>query len=378
MRTASILLAVALCLAAQSSREGYRAAYRTWREAEPALESDAAKAGDALTPRTAHAASTEATYSADRASFLRGISEAYGPAALSLQAPVAQLPPGIAPVAQLQRFVSGETVTVNANIAAFAKDTDPGILPLKQALDRERSALAALNTAIVNRQKTEDKLAQNAGAMDRSRVKALEQHQPVLAAIGSAAASLDRENVAWLAYYQKLAEGARLAAEPPPPAVPVSSAPVVSEQVGVVPVPGTPVVGAPVASATPPPTVVAPLPLARYVGTWAYSKIGGMFHGAEPESLDLVVHEESGKVTGTLSARFKLLPGSADDPAVRFEFSGDLRTSRIQSFALMTDDGSKGTIELIPGNAFNLLEVNFQTEMKPGKIHLGDVLLVKQ
>jgi hypothetical protein len=277
--------------------------------------------------------------------------------------------------------VSGETSTVNANIAAFAKDTDPGILPLKQALDRERSALAALNTAIGNRQKAEDKEGQDAGAMERSRANALEKHQSVLASITAAAASLEREDVAWLAYYQKLAEGAR-AVVATPPAVPVS-APALSEPVTVVPVPGTPVVGSPVSSgistsATPAPVVIAPLPLARYFGTWAYSKIGGSFHGAEPEALDLIVHEENGKVTGTLSARFKLPPGSTGDPAVRFEFSGDLRTNRIQTFPLVTDDGAKGTVDLIPGNAFNLLEVNFQTEIKPGKIHLGDVLLVKQ
>jgi hypothetical protein len=369
------LLAVALCLMAQSDRESYRAAYRAWREAEPTLESDAAKAGDALAPRTAHAASAEAKYSADRTAFLRGIEATYGPNGLPLQTPVAQTL-SLAPAAQLQRFVSGETVTVNANIAAFAKDTDPGILPLKQALNQERSALAALNTAIGTRQKAEDRVAQSASAMERSRVSALEKHQAVLAAITDAAASLEREDVAWLAYYQKLAEGARVASEPPPAAAPVS-APVSAEPVTVVPVPGPPVVSAPVSNG-PPQVVIAPLPLARYVGTWAYSKIGGSFHGAEPEALDLIVHEENGKVSGTMAARFKLPPGGSGDPAVRFEFSGDLRTNRIQSFALLADDGAKGTIELIPGNAFNLLEVNFQMEARPGKIHLGDVLLVKQ
>jgi hypothetical protein len=374
-KACSTMLALALCVAAQSDRESYRAAYRTWREAEPTLESDAAKAGDTLAPRTAHAASAEAKYSADRAAFLRGIAETYSTKALWLETPVAAAP-SLAPAPQILRFVSGETVTVNANIAAFAKDADPGILPLKQALDRERSALAALNAAIGTRQKAEDKEAQSASAMERSRASALEKHQAVLASIGDAAASLEREDVAWLAYYQKLAEGARVAPDPAPAAAPVPTEPVPAP-VTIVPVPGTPVVGAPV-STGPAPVVIAPLPLARYVGTWAYSKIGGAFHGAEPEALDLIVHEENGKVTGTLAARFKVPPGSAGDPAVRFEFAGDLGTNRIQTFALVTDDGAKGTIELIPGNAFNLLEVNFQTDTKPGKIHLGDVLLVKQ
>jgi hypothetical protein len=376
----ALLLAVALLAAAQSNREDYRPAYRAWREAEPTLESDAAKAGDTLMPRTDHAASAEAKYSADRAAFLRKLSEAYSPAALSLQTPVDQTPPGLTSAARLLRFVNGETATVNANITAFAKDTDPGILPLKQALDRERTALAALNAAIVTRQKADDKLAQDTSSTERTRVSTLERHQSVLASINAAAESLQNEDAAWLAYYQKLAEGARLAAQPlpaPAPSAPAPTSAVPSEPVTVVPVPGNPVVSGPVPNVAAP-VVIAPLPLARYVGTWAYSRVGGLFHGAEPESLDLIVHEDNGKVSGTLSARFKIPSGGSGDPAVRFDFSGDLRTSRIQSFPLLTDDGSKGTVELIPGNAFNLLEVNFQTEMRPGKIHLGDVLLVKQ
>jgi hypothetical protein len=47
-------------------------------------------------------------------------------------------------------------------------------------------------------------------------------------------------------------------------------------------------------------------------------------------------------------------------------------------FNLVTSDGAKGTIELIPGSAFNLLEVNFQTEPKPGKVRQADVVLVKK
>src|SRR5580704_18948597 len=101
---ALLAVALALCLMAQSDRESYRAAYRAWREAEPTLESDAAKAGDALAPRTAHAASAEAKYSADRTAFLRGIEATYGPNGLPLQTPVAQTL-SLAPAAQLQRFV---------------------------------------------------------------------------------------------------------------------------------------------------------------------------------------------------------------------------------------------------------------------------------
>jgi hypothetical protein len=44
----------------------------------------------------------------------------------------------------------------------------------------------------------------------------------------------------------------------------------------------------------------------------------------------------------------------------------------------MTSDGANGTIELIPGSAFNLLEVNFTTDPRPGKVRQGNVVLVKK
>ncbi len=92
----------------------------------------------------------------------------------------------------------------------------------------------------------------------------------------------------------------------------------------------------------------------------------------------MTVNETGGHVQGTLSARFKLPPGSTNDPAVLFSFSGDFNNTYTQVFNLTTNAGAKGTVELIPGPAFNLLEVNFQIEPSPGKIHQGNFLLVKQ
>jgi hypothetical protein len=43
-----------------------------------------------------------------------------------------------------------------------------------------------------------------------------------------------------------------------------------------------------------------------------------------------------------------------------------------------TSSGAMGTLELIPGPAFNLLEVNFNTGDKPGTIRQGNFLLIKQ
>jgi hypothetical protein len=111
---------------------------------------------------------------------------------------------------------------------------------------------------------------------------------------------------------------------------------------------------------------------------WVYPTVNGQFHGAEPEFVDFAVHESNGKADGTFYARFKLPPGSSGDPQVRFDLSGDFQAGRVQTFSLVSSDGAKGKIELIPASAFNLLEVNFQMDKLPGKISAADLLLVKK
>jgi hypothetical protein len=116
----------------------------------------------------------------------------------------------------------------------------------------------------------------------------------------------------------------------------------------------------------------------RYVGEWTYPTVGAHYHGMPPESAELVVREESGQGSGTLTARFRLPAGSRDNPVVRFDFAGPFVSSRVQKFAVTTAGGATGTLELIPGPAFNLLEVNFSTEDKPGMIRQGNFLLIKK
>jgi hypothetical protein len=123
---------------------------------------------------------------------------------------------------------------------------------------------------------------------------------------------------------------------------------------------------------------ITPVPLSRYVGAWTYPVRNTLFHGAEPDFVDLVVHEDNGRAAGTLYARFKLPQGSSGDPTLRFDFAGNFQNSRLQSFSLQTSEGAKGTIELIPGPAFNLIEVNFITEARPGKVRQANFLLVKK
>jgi hypothetical protein len=257
------------------------------------------------------------------------------------------------------QFVTAETASVTRTIDTFSTDPDKGIQQLRQALARERVALEALGQAIAERRKSADAETSAAQAIEDARAKALDQSRAMLQGAEDALPESAREAAAWAEYYRKLGEGAQGAATP-----------ITVLQPGVPPA----IVNDP---ALAPPTIT-PVPLARYVGAWTYPQTNALYHGAQPEFVDVVVHEENGHVTGTAFARFKLPPASTGDPVLRFDFSGDLQPTRNQVFNLVTSDDAKGTVELIPGPAFNLLEVNFQTEPKPGKIHQADVVLVKK
>jgi hypothetical protein len=257
------------------------------------------------------------------------------------------------------QFVAAESATVNRTIDTFSSDPDKGIQQLRQALARERVALDALKLAATVRKKSADTVTASTAAIAPLRSKALEQTRPMLEGFKDAEADTAREAEAWAEYYRKLGEGAQREATP----------------ITVVP-PGVP--PATLVNPAPAPHEVTPVPLARYVGAWSFPPTNGIFRGRKPESIDVVVNEENGHATGTVACRFKLPPGSTDDPVVRFDFSGDFQATRNQSFNLVTSDGAKGTVELIPGAAFNLLEVNFQIDAKPGKISQADVVLVKK
>ena len=249
-------------------------------------------------------------------------------------------------------MVAAELQTVTRTIARFANDEDRGILQLRQSMERERVALAALNETIQARQKTVAASMQAATALEQARTKAAEVLGDQAAQRSRTLAQMEKESAAWADYYEKLAQAVQLASVVPPR---LNSAP-------------------------PPPRndAVPAVPLARYAGAWTYPMVNGVFHGAQPELVDLVVHAENGRAEGTLFARFKLPPGNPADPLVRFDFQGDLGATANQRFKLVTSEGTPGTVELIPGPAFNLLEVNFQTDLIPNKIRAGNFILVKK
>ena len=123
---------------------------------------------------------------------------------------------------------------------------------------------------------------------------------------------------------------------------------------------------------------ITPVPLSRYIGEWAYPKLNPLYSGLEPQFVELVVREDNRRAMGTFTVRFKLPPDSALDPGLHGDFTGTFENVRNQVFSLVTNDGAKGKIELIPGPAFNLLEVNLTIEPRPGKVQQANFLLVKK
>jgi len=341
----------AAALTGQTSREAYRQDYDAWRETHGNLERDAGSGGSTLIPQVDRAAARVAAFGTNRAAYAKAVAQTAAQRRQILQVAAIRPSPDLAPPA-LSAQVKSDLQTVTKTITRFADDKDRGIQQLRQSLERERDTLAALNEAIEARQKAVATTTAAANALEQARARTAETIAAETSALSQNSVHLEEEAAAWAAYYEGLAKAIQIANAPPPPRVEI--------------------------------TTVAPrndttlgIPRARYVGAWTYPATNGVFHGAQPEFVDLVVHEANGHADGTLFARFKL-SGSATDPLVRFDFQGDFATAALQRFPLVTSDGTKGTIELIPGPAFNLLEVNFVADPRQGKINVGNFILVKK
>ena len=349
---AGLLICCAAGLLGQTGREAYRQDYDAWRQSHPSLERDAGKGGVTMLPQVDGAASMAAAFGSKRAAYLKSGALSIAQQRKVLQAAATPLAPELAPPVLAER-ITGELRTVTKTIARFASDKDPGIQQLRLSLNRERDALVALDESIQAQQKAAASTAESVIAAEQARAKAAEAFDLQTSLLPEAVEQLEKENAAWAGYYEKLAQAIQ-AANAPPPAVSV------------------------VAPPAPRPEAVPGIPLAHYVGAWTYPTTNGSYHGAQPEFVDLVVHEQNGRIDGTLYSRFKLPPGSLVDPLIRFDFVGDLGATPTQRFPLVTSGDLKGTVELIPGPAFNLLEVNFKTDPSSNKITSGNFILVKK
>lgn len=353
---AGINLTCGLILLAQTSRDTYRSAYATWRQADPNLERDAATKQAGFADRVEKVAQAAATYGMARSAFLRASASVdLGPLAQPLKADMDLLPNR-----DLRVFVTTETKVVDASIKRFETDKDPGIVQWRQALERERAALASLGTAIDDRRAATLKTAAPLAALETGRTETVSKYAQFDAALTEAAGIMDRETAGWAQYYKALAVL--------PPVVSVSS----------INNPAANPNPTPVAPATAPAEGVPPVPLIRYTGTWSFPATAGLFSGPKPEFVDVAVHEDNGQLKGSFYGRFSLPPGSRNDPVLRFDMIGPITSSRTQKLNLETTEGAKGTIELIPGGAFNLLEINFRIDPKPGKVTQADMILLKK
>lgn len=354
--------------ALQESRASQQELYRTWRQTEPNLERDASSAGATLGAR-ADKASAEATkYFVARRAFLESAAADANQRSAIEAVTIAPDSPG-----NLDLFLNTQNTILGSSISAIAADPDRGIQQLRQALERERAAIAAIGAALTESQSRQEAVVQASNGAEQKRTLAAQEFQRLAASLQQSAQLTDQSGTAWTNYYRSLSDAARGVAAPvtssaPPPSSPPKGMPNPAE--------------APVAVSNPPPAspvrATPPVPLSRYLGDWTYPTVGAHYHGAQPESVELVVREENGQASGTLSARFRLPPGIAADPLVKFNFQGAFESSRIQRFVVAASSGAAGIIELIPGPAFNLVEVNFSIDEKPGTIRQANFLLVKK
>jgi hypothetical protein len=392
-RVAGILLLVTVALAqtvapiqpeavTRQDRAPYQAAYRNWRAADPNLEHDSATAGATLGARADKVAPEAAKYYAARKAYLDGLQADAEQKAVAIEA----LPAPPEPDGNPARYAASQNSLISASIDAIANDPDRAIQRLRVALERERTALAALSSALTDTQNGRDTVQRAATAAEESRGKVAQHYHALSASLKQSASQTGQTGTLWADYYRTFSDGARgvmsrdsvpvtPAAAPPAPVSVVAGTPSVAPNM-----PANSTTGG--ATSSPVPVLrtrsIAPLPLARYIGSWVYPTVGAEYHGTEPESVDMVVREDNGQAKGTFFVRFKLASNNRTEPTVRFDFEGPFQSSRNQSFALVTSNGAKGTMELIPGTVFNLIEVHFSTEDKPNTIRQGNFLLIKK
>jgi len=347
VRRLAILVLVG-CALAQEPRDAYQEAFRSWRGADTALETDAATAQAALGSRADKVSAEAAKYMEARKRLLNFLREATQEKARSLEPLViAAAQPDL--VSRAESGVSTETSAASSSIAAIGGDPDRGLQRLRQSLEGERSALLALTSAMAVRRGALAGVAETSEAAELARTRLVEHYQTLATGLEQATQQTDQQAGEWAAYYKLLADGAR----------------------GIVPsgVPGRPSIQT---------RGITPVPLSRYIGEWSYPRLNPLFSGPEPQFVELAVREDNRRATGTLTVRFKLPPGSSLDPGLHGDLTGTFENVRNQVFGLETNDGAKGKIELIPGPAFNLLEVNLTLEPRPGKVQQANFLLVKK
>lgn len=387
---------VAGCVLVAQSPETYHDAYLAWQNAGGSLEIDAAKAGELLAVRTDAASPAAVKYEEARRAFFDSQSAPLKESAARLQ-PV-PLPTESSSAKTADDLLTAQDAALAKNIAALAGDPDEGIRQLRQAMEKERTALTAIRDAASAR-KAAAASVETAGAnAEKARTNAIEDINGLGSSFQQSADEEKRLAEAWPAYYRLLAEGARGKTTPgapetisavTPTVIPAPNAPASNASSSSANQPGRPSANAAASGAelaNPAPVapvaraasgaVQPPVPLARYTGSWGFAQGISTYSGSQPTMFDVIVKIDAGQVQGMLSAAFTV--ARSLDPTVKFAFNGPLQATRNQVFSLKMSDGSMGTVELIPGPAFNLLEVKFNLDAAPRRITTSDVTLLKK
>ena len=285
IKKAALIAAVLTCAFGQTARDGYRNAYRAWREADPNLERDAAASSASIAPRADRAAALAAKYGVERKAYLEHFADEYERKLKLLETPTAPAPEDWDRSAAV--YLAEESKMVQRTTDTFTGDPDAGLRRLRGMLLSEDQALNAVNSAAVQDRKAADAASAATAAADQARLKALKLYRDLNASLHQNTQQSTSDSAAWADYYRTLADSVRPAAAPVERIPPASPSALAIRQ--------------------PAPDAITPVPLIRYTGAWTFPA-NGLYHGLQPELVDMLVHEEGGLAEGTLFARFKLPP----------------------------------------------------------------------
>jgi hypothetical protein len=354
---------------AQSSRDSYRVPYQAWRQAAPALEQDASAPGPAFAGQAQTAAQAGQAFFNAREVYFTTAQPGRAEQIKWTGTPLEHGDTALSTPPEIQQLLAVAAAKVATNIGRLADDKDPAIRQVRQAMERERAALRSLTETLSLRSASVDELAGLTNTAESQRAAVSQAQSAGGARRAQLAAHIQGEAKGWTEYYKNLAESATSGRISGTGGAAGTSAPGTSA-IGV----GGPNPAAPAKAA--PASTTGLLAMSRYTGEWMFAS-KGLFYGPQPEMVGLVVQESNGRVIGTLDARFAAA-GNAVDPTLKLEFQGAVQQSRNQTFPLRTSDGTVGSIELLPGSAFNLLEVTIRTDPQAGKITSANFVLVKR
>src|SRR5258706_573308 len=201
MKRPLAILVLVGCALAQEPRDTYQEAFRSWRQADTALETDAATAGAALEVRADKVSAEAAKYLAARKGFLDFLREATQEKARSVE-PLLIAAAQSDLISRAEANVSTETSAASSSIAAIGSDPDRALQRLRQSLESERSALLALNSAMAVRRGTLAGVAQTAEAAELARSRVVEHYQTLATGLEPAIQQNDQQAGEWSAYYK--------------------------------------------------------------------------------------------------------------------------------------------------------------------------------